>query len=300
MATEARNSTGGRSGAFDVLLTGDVGHGDFRHVVAWLEGAARLEREADLSRAAERLVERPAEGRAAPRLIVVAQSRPGQFAPRQIERLHHAAPLARLTALLGSWCEGEARSGHPWPGVERLYWHEWRARMAPVLAGVGGAAWWRLPRTATAAERLLAQAGPTVSPVRRGLIGIRSASRVGYAALADACGAGGFAAVWLAPRQTVVVEGVDAVVWDGASGDEAEALALEQLLGRVPARAVVALLTFPRLDDHQRMQAAGAGAVLTKPLLSSDLLRELDRLLGNGEVRAGAGSESPSAAPSAA
>ena len=61
-------------------------------------------------------------------VIVVAQARPGEFSHAGIERLRQSAPLARVVALLGSWCEGEVRSGKPWPAAVRTYWHQWPAR----------------------------------------------------------------------------------------------------------------------------------------------------------------------------
>ena len=60
-----------------------------------------------------------------PDLILLVASRPGRFSAAEVESLHRRAPLAKLVALLGSWCEGEVRSGHPWPGVTRIYAHQW-------------------------------------------------------------------------------------------------------------------------------------------------------------------------------
>src|SRR5262245_46214259 len=60
-----------------------------------------------------------------PDLILLVASRPGRFSAAEVEALHRRAPLARLVALLGTWCEGEVRSGHPWPGVNRIYAHQW-------------------------------------------------------------------------------------------------------------------------------------------------------------------------------
>ena len=62
-----------------------------------------------------------------PDVIVVAQAFPGQFSHQAIDRLRRLAPLARMVGLMGSWCEGEMRTGSPWP-----------ARRADVLASMGG------------------------------------------------------------------------------------------------------------------------------------------------------------------
>lgn len=277
-----------------ILLTGDYGHCEFRDAVAWLAERAELERTADLLQAAERVRSSPA----APRLIVVAQSRPGQFAPAEIERLYRAAPLARLAALLGSWCEGEARSGRPWPGVERIYWHQWQPRLAALLDAQGDnlPAAWRLPRTASAAERLLAgSASPPVA--HRGVIGIVSLDAEGYAAFADACTVVGYATVWLNPRRPTLADGLDAVLFSGSSLDAGEAALLRQWSERLRPAPVIALLSFPRTDDVERCRAAGARSVLSKPLISEDLYRELERLLqSHRQSTADASAKSTSAA----
>lgn len=263
-----------------VMLTGDVAHRDFRRAIDWLESHAELQTAADLTAAAQRLE----QGAAVPRLLVVAQSRPGQFSSQQIERLHRAAPLMRIVALLGSWCEGEARSGAPWPGVERVYWHQWPARVMELLFGDGASSpgVWRLPRTATAAERSLAmQAVSTSRPQPlRGLIAIRTSRLVDYEALADACRQWGLSTAWLNPDDEAIhIDGADLLLWDGASGDEREAAALREHVERLRPVGAIALLSFPRIEDHDRMLAAGAVAVLTKPFVTGDLRRELARLL---------------------
>ncbi len=54
-------------------------------------------------------------GEVGPDVIVVAQAFPGQFSHEAIDRLRRLAPLARVVGLMGSWCEGEMRTGSPWP-----------------------------------------------------------------------------------------------------------------------------------------------------------------------------------------
>ena len=68
------------------------------------------------------------EGKVMPDLIVIAQTFPGQFSHQAVERLRRLAPLARVVGLMGSWCDGEMRTGSPWPAVVRTYWRQWTAR----------------------------------------------------------------------------------------------------------------------------------------------------------------------------
>ncbi|MFM7073296.1 MAG: hypothetical protein ACKO38_16030, partial [Planctomycetota bacterium] len=52
-----------------------------------------------------------------PELIVGFQNRPGQWREEELHVLAGRWPLAVMVSLLGSWCEGEPRTGRPLPGV---------------------------------------------------------------------------------------------------------------------------------------------------------------------------------------
>src|SRR5690349_7541486 len=94
-----------------VQIIGDVDHADFREAIALLRAQSRVVASAD----------------ALPELIVVAQSRPDSITSAQVEPFRRWAPLAGVVTLLGSWCEGETRTGRPLPGVERIYWYQFPA-----------------------------------------------------------------------------------------------------------------------------------------------------------------------------
>src|SRR4051812_25178310 len=106
-----------------VQLIGEVDHPDFREAVGLLRSNAQF-----------------ALADASPELIVVAQTRPDLICSDELNQLRRATPLARIVALLGSWCEGETRTGRPCPGVRRLYWYEFPA-------------WWRRQLQLRAANR---------------------------------------------------------------------------------------------------------------------------------------------------
>ena len=128
--TVARVSSAPR---LSVLLIGDVESAEFRaalagrdaegySVEAFLKNEPRFE--VQTAETIARALSGVASGEFVPDLIVLAQTRPGQFSADEVDRLRRATPSARLSGLLGSWCEGEARSGTPWPGVMRTYWHQ--------------------------------------------------------------------------------------------------------------------------------------------------------------------------------
>lgn len=282
-----------------VLLVGDDAHRDFREVVAWLQAHTQLALAASVadglaamgcataeeSGAAEDADE-SAASRLIPDVIVVAQSRPGQFHPRQVERLHAASPLSRLVALAGSWCEGELRSGRPCTGVIRVLWHQWQPRLIPFLqpGSMPIPDVWRMPRTSSLDEQLASTVGAPW-PRREGLIAIHADARETFQALSGACREGGYATVWYAHREAVAASGVIAAVADSVSCDATGLRFLRDVVERHRPAPVVALLDFVRRQDYELARAEGVSAVLAKPFLVYDLLWHLDHAIGQASRR---------------
>jgi len=216
-----------------------------------------------------------------PAVIVVAQSYPGEFSTESLDRLRRQVPLARIVGLLGSWCEGETRSGDPWPAAIRLYWHESVPQCSRELAGlVGGTgSTWSLPGTATDEERLLARSGNRFGR-RHGLVALCAQRAATHDWLMTALGQRGYSTIWLRERQSVRIEGATAAIFDARASSEDEMSRLARLRDRLgPTVPIVALLDFPRVEDRDRALAAGATAVLAKPLLLDDLFWQLDQLI---------------------
>ena len=147
-----------------ILLLGDVDRTEFRDSRACLDRWAAVDEFAETDAATAAL----ASGEVVPDVIVVAQAFPGQFSHGAIDGLRQLAPLARILGLMGSWCEGELRSGLPWPATMRAYWHQWPVRCQREFHRLaeGQCSSWALPPTATEEERLLADVVP--SPFGRG------------------------------------------------------------------------------------------------------------------------------------
>ena len=260
---------------FHVLAVGNFRRAEFDEVAQWLHRHATLTVACDTEQAADylRSVDIP------PTLIVFAQCYPGQYASDQIERLRRLAPLTRLMALLGSWCEGEARSGKPYAGVSRAYWHQWLPRIDVDLETFlqGKCPMWGLPPTLTESERWLRMSRVPLES-REGLIAIHAPDSETTGALMDVCSKAGYATLCIKPGQKQLLRGATACLWDvpgsaASSVDRARRL-LEQL-GRVP---LVAIINFPRIDDCQQLRRAGAAAIISKPYVTDDLLWQLDQL----------------------
>ncbi len=208
-------------------------------------------------------------------------------------RLRRACPLARFCSLLSSWCEGETRSGRPWPGVWRVYAHQWPQRGARHLAAVGQPlSAWNLPATATAEEQLLREielwmersgTPERASAKSQGTIAVLAASAEAGSALADACRSLGYEAiVWRElPRGAVL--SISVVLWDTSASEATSLAAVEPVRFAAGKAPILALLGFPRPEQIEQAHQAGVAAVISKPFLLADLEWQLAALLSTGQ-----------------
>jgi hypothetical protein len=255
-----------------VSFIGDASHREFRDAVAWLREYSDASFFASPEQFTSRLVETTP-----PDAVVIAQPRPGKFDQSQIERLHRQAPLARLIALLGGWCEGELRTGTPWRGVTRVYGHQFVPRLAnELLAGSPGACL-ALPRTATDTERCLAAPlPPTIE--QPGLVVIGASSFETYESLSEACTQLGHATVWSPRNQPTIASSAMAGIWNCSAAVSTDYGALQHFARTLHPAPTIAIIGFPRGEDQRIALDAGACAVVSKPILLHDLWSELSRL----------------------
>lgn len=284
-----------------VLMLGDWQGAEFAPAAALTRSLCRVAELASPQDAARWLAGGGSPDLLLPDLIAIALSYPGQFSAEDIDALRSHAPLTPLVAITGAWCDGELRSGTPWPGVVRVAWHQWAERFpleaATLAAGRSSA--WTLPSTATAEERLLFSDGAADvaghSPHWTGLVAIVSDHRETADWLMGLCRARGWPAVcmpcWQAapnsvgaggqmitPALPIALEGVGLVVWDvGPVGSETLAVweCMAPLFQEAP---VLALAGFPRPDDVRRLMAMGLAAVMSKPLSTRELCRRMVEL----------------------
>jgi CheY-like chemotaxis protein len=253
------------------LLIGDFEQPEFR------AAAELLVRQGTVRRAA-RLDSALAECQAVevfPDLVVLAQSRPGEFDPATLDALRRWAPLARVITVLGSWCAGETRSGTPLAGVVRLYWHEAPDYLAREFERQqhGECPDWGLPITATEFDRFSAADLGSGNRSRR-TIAIHSSNPHFADWLARACEAWGYAAAHCEPGSVLAPETTSAAIWDAGCLDGAELQEI-QAWAKVP---LLVLLDFPHGADQQRALDAGAQIALAKPVRADDLRWHLDQL----------------------
>jgi len=257
-----------RSPTLQILLVGDTSRPEFREADTALEELAEVTRCTDVDAAIAALT----EGLLGVHGIVFVQAFPDQFSTAAIDRLRRLAPLARLIAILGSWCEGEPRSGRPLPGVIRIYWHQASIRIRrefPRWFQAKGSLW-QLPPTASDEEQLLASVAAPL-PEGKGLVAIWTRRPEMHDLLADACCRIGYSTAWLHPRQPARVHGPVAAIYDGAALDLAGWAELRQLSAAVSPAPTLALLDAPRIQDVRLARTLGA-SVLAKPFRIDELL----------------------------
>ena len=257
-----------------VWLIGDVDHSELVESVSLVRATADAVCVADVRFAAERLagVDCP------PELIVFAVSRPGMMPASAVERIHRLAPLAGVVALLGTWCEGETRTGRPWPGVGRLYWYEfgpwWWRQLALRAEG-------RCPEWANSDDCGLQRAGSSPTPSPAGLAVLNTTCWETADALSSVLRPAGYATAWTKRRRpSARIRGATAGIWEGCQLDENESRDLTEFCGRLAddGASVVALLDFPRRDRIERARDIGVAAVLAKPWRNDELLAALDEV----------------------
>jgi hypothetical protein len=221
-------------------------------------------------------------------LVIIAQELPGQWNGPWLAELRRHAPLVRSVAILGTWCEGESRTGRPLAADVRVYWHEfapwWTGQMqilksnktpewSRAEASLGGPLDSRTPHLAKASNRQSHVKDHNHATRERGLVVVAARDRDSFQAIALACDCGGWASVWLRPpMQSPIVHSASALIYDAGQLDEEELAAirrLRELLGPLP---VIALADFPTIDRACAAEESGASRVLGKPFEIEHLL----------------------------
>lgn len=255
-----------------VRIAGDINHPDFRDMLDLLRGTANV-----TGIAAEQ-----------PDVVLIAQGRPGTFSMREIEIIRRAAPLAGIVALAGTWCEGEPRTGRPWPGVQRLYWYEFPS-------------WWQRQLTLWAAGKCPDWARPGISELRISDCGLRTKSshrsgtivvnsdvRETADVLSDSLCRAGYATIWQrGSRSHDRFRGAIAGIWEGGQLNDREAIQLSTFCRQLSADGapVLALLDFPRRDRVNKAISLGITAILGKPWLNADLITTLQIVTAHAKSR---------------
>jgi hypothetical protein len=249
-----------------VIYIGDRKTAELAAPLEWLDERASVVSAENAQRACDLIQSLPA-----PLAIFVGQSRAGEHPNAAFERLRDVAPLAPIVSLLGSWCEGQGRTGKPWPGAIRLYAHQFVPRVGPQLAELASSNTmsWSPPFTATDEDRLLA-ASPWPRAGARKRIAVVSKQRESAAALCDALATAGYHAQYIGDHKSL-----DLAIWDCPAGFAESRNDFVELTRRSPGMPWIVLASFPRCGDRAELAELGAAAVISKPFLIDDLLGQV-------------------------
>ncbi len=269
-------------GVPSIFILGDLSRPEFRLTRDWLRSQAtpicgdrsRL----DVPRGWDRETD--------PDAILLVQSRPGEYPPSLVDHLRRRYPLSPIVVVLGSWCEGETRSGQPLESTWRFAWYDFVPRMSAAWQHVPAGHPSRLhrPLLMSDAERW---SGDLRCQIEFGdcRVGVICGSHSQFESLRDTLIPYGFQVVrCVANRLAAAREKAQlpqVLLWDDAAAprdaDPGVVATIERNPPQIPS---LVLLTFPRVQHVERLYACGVQGVLPKPFDVSDLLWHLHRLVG--------------------
>ena len=246
------------------LVTGDFWHSDFKSVLSQFEVPVTLVPFEKAKTLADSNFD----------LVVIAQARRGQHSASEVQKLQTLFANTPIVALLGSWCEGETRSGTPWPGVPRVYWHQWEGQYQKFASQLQQhkIADWHAARTSTTADRVL-NSKTNDSPNGIQCVAISAWTNQQHAMVADAVNHFGWSscwverAVWNAETSAVV----DAIVIEADSWSPDLASRVKWVRGRVADCPIILIVNYPRQDQLKVIKAAGISEVVSKPFELNEL-----------------------------
>ena len=201
-----------------------------------------------------------------PQLVVVFQARPSTGDAELLAQLQADLPLAGVAVVLGSWCEGETRTGKPVTQAERLFWYQFPA-------------WWQQVRTRWSSGQHTHWQHPTGQVVADShmltgkLVAVSTAEFETAHTLIDTIEDLGGHGVWQPRSRTqTLTSNVAGGVWVGGQLDATEEETLAEFRRTLPEQApLVVLLDFPRCDRVAAAKQLGATTVLGKPWRADQL-----------------------------
>jgi len=262
-----------------ILLTGDYWHSDFKDLIAGGPASSTLVTLDKFLHYAD-----PESSASAPSaigeedtfdLVVIAQSRQGQFDQSLIDAVKAFAGATPVVMMLGSWCEGELRSDQPAEGVTRVFWHQWKGRFNTFTKHLAdnGVTAWHGPETKTEADRIATTGAlDSESNSEPFCIGISAWSVEAYDSMSVAIQSFGWKTRWVERTDLSSLEGaVNAICIDANSLDDSLERRILWLKDQVFDVPMVLSLNFPRNNEVSKLRSTGVSHVISKPFELNDL-----------------------------
>lgn len=256
-----------------ILISGDYWHEDFRESFARLDVPATMVPTERINLVTSDTYH----------LIVLAQSRRDQISQSTVDFLRAEMVEIPIVVLLGSWCEGENRSGKPLLGVTQVVWHQWESRFERFCIQLkdGLKSDWHLPLTASVSDRVR-DFSPDAA-ISNTLLGkkvlVSSEDSTTFESVADMLSLYQCSGFWAESPDTID-HGFDAICVDG-NGASSELI--DRILGlkeRFEDVPISVMLNFPRKQDMDSLMAVGVQEVVSKPYTHNEFLHSLIRSMG--------------------
>lgn len=263
---------------FRVLLTGDYWHRDFATIISGLKFPITLQ---------------PLDGVVSNQpkntdyqLVIIAQSRRGQFEIGKVEQLRDRFANVPIVSLEGSWCEGESRSGNPIPGLIHIYWHQWQGRLDNFLCRLKNHApsSWHLPKICSISDRILHES--EFEPIRLetdAVVGISALTADGFSMLREAFEHTGHRTIWI--EQMDLRNGEPSTPTVVLIEGNSLTLEMENRMRTVRLQfrqsPMILILNFPRSHEFDRARKLGVAGIVSKPFELGNLYSAVRRAIVN-------------------
>lgn len=249
-----------------ILFTGDFWHSDFQSLLSEFEVPVTLVSFEKAKTLADSGYD----------LVVIAQARRDQHSAGDVQELQTLFSTTPVVALLGSWCEGETRSGTPWPGIERVYWHQWKGRYQKFADQLEqhNITDWHSARTSTIADQVVnsrSDSNDYSNKIR--CVAISAWTNHQHAMVADAINHFGWSSCWVerAAWNAETAAAVDVIVIEADAWSSELGNRVKWVQRQVDDCPIVLIANYPRQDNLKEINAAGVSEVISKPF-------ELDQL----------------------
>ncbi len=251
-----------------IIVTGECDIPEFHSIVAQLKPQMVHVSPADVVNALESDVD----------VLAIFVDRPAALDSELVAKWIATAPLLPVVSVLSSHCEGQGRSGTPWPGVINIYWHKWEFQFGRFLIQreLGGLPDWNQPKTSSLVDHRLRSSGIGEESLDL-LVAISASSKLDFEMYAEdlACNCH-----WIESHESMGAP--DVVVIDESSLTDRAVDRVERLCFDYPATPKLLALGFPRYYEVQLAKRLGIDRVISKPLDAGELrwsVRKLAKLV---------------------
>lgn len=276
------------------VVIGDVNRSEFGAVLETLRDHSETRAFSGLREYRQWLAERRTpEEPVAPvlDLLVILHGFSGEHHQSELDAITVTYPLTPVVSVLGSWCEGEQRTGTPLHCTHRIYWYDWFSQGHEAFLNwkKGVFSRFNLPANMKEEEITLElarrrESAPSSSAVVKPCAWVVSEKRLSSEdptmtrLLLDILQSQGFAPQFHEGfRGFPKSDSTEFVLWDlGPEPVEQAARYLKPLRQRIPYARIVALCMSPRVEERNLLLHEGVDFVLAKPFALHELCRILD------------------------